>query len=400
MGRASCTCGAAWTTPSSTPPGLPPVLRDAVCEQCHLEGEARVLRAGRGLFDYRPGLPLSEFWAVLVRARQSGQDAKAVTHVEQMDQSKCFQRPVGTLQLGCITCHDPHVCVGPAERESHYRSRVPEMPRRDKGPARLFGGDGAARADQPARQLHRLPHAALRQFGRGSRGGDRPPHPAPAGRPSARAGRPTSTTPVSSNFYQDRFPEGRSAGRAHARSWAGEDVSAGMLSPQRRGEQALASLESALGPDPQDGEVRASKAQLLLLLGRHSEALAEARTALAKRPGDWRLLACAASAAQTEGQTDLAIDYWRQAVEINPLAPEHQLSLIGLLVRTGQLDEAEKHCAKLLQIDPFNVPGRQARVDFLLQQGKKAEARPRVRRHPPPPAAGPPAAGGVVPRRG
>ncbi len=62
-------------------------------------------------------------------------------------------------------------------------------------------------------------------------------------------------------------------------------------------------------------------------------------------------------------------------MEINPLAPEHQLSLIGLLIRTGRLDEAETHCAKLLQIDPFNVPGRQARVGFLLQQGKKAEAR-------------------------
>ena len=62
-------------------------------------------------------------------------------------------------------------------------------------------------------------------------------------------------------------------------------------------------------------------------------------------------------------------------MEINPLAPEHQLSLIGLLVRTGQLDEAEKHCTKLLQVDPFNVLGRQARVDFLLKQGKKAEAR-------------------------
>ena len=45
--------------------------------------------------------------------RTEGDDAKAVNHVEQMHQSKCFQRPVGSLQLGCITCHDPHVLGRP-----------------------------------------------------------------------------------------------------------------------------------------------------------------------------------------------------------------------------------------------------------------------------------------------
>ena len=74
------------------PAELAPPLRDAVCEQCHLEGEARILRTGRGLFDYRPGLPMSDFWAVLVPARRNGANARAVTHVEQMVQSKCFRR--------------------------------------------------------------------------------------------------------------------------------------------------------------------------------------------------------------------------------------------------------------------------------------------------------------------
>ena len=356
------------------PARLSPVLRDAVCEQCHLEGEARVLRAARGLFDYRPGLPLSEFWAVLVQARQSGQDAKAVTHVEQMVQSKCFQRPVGALQLGCITCHDPHVWVGPAERESHYRSACMKCHDEAKGqrgcseaPARREQAsprDSCIACHMPRYGNSDVVHAAATDHRILRRPADHPPGPA-TDLDDARF----------VDFYQDRFPQGDPQAERTQGLGLAKMLSAGMLSPQRRGQQALASLESALGLDPQDVEMRASKAQLLLQLGRHSEALAEARTALAKRPGDWRLLACAASAAQTEGQTDLAIDYWRQAVEINPLAPEHQLSLIGLLIRTGRLDEAETHCAKLLQIDPFNVPGRQVRVGFLLQQGKTAEAR-------------------------
>src|SRR5436305_15335430 len=33
-------------------------LREAVCQQCHLEGKARVVRRGRRVYQFRPGLPL------------------------------------------------------------------------------------------------------------------------------------------------------------------------------------------------------------------------------------------------------------------------------------------------------------------------------------------------------
>jgi tetratricopeptide (TPR) repeat protein len=148
----------------------------------------------------------------------------------------------------------------------------------------------------------------------------------------------------------------------------------GMLRPERHGERALALLESALADYPRDVELRESKAQLLLLLGRHSEALSEARSALAQRPGNWRLLAWAAGAAEAEGQAEPALDYWRRAVEINPFVPEYQVSLVALLIRTGQLEEAETRCEKLLELDPYNASGRQALVGLMLQQGKKAEA--------------------------
>ena len=49
-------------------------LREAVCEQCHLEGEARTVRHGRGLDDFRPGMPLELFWSVFVAAPQAAQD--------------------------------------------------------------------------------------------------------------------------------------------------------------------------------------------------------------------------------------------------------------------------------------------------------------------------------------
>ena len=54
------------------PRHLEPALRLAVCEQCHLLGDERVDRLGRGTFDYRPGLPITAFFAVSRPLRGSG----------------------------------------------------------------------------------------------------------------------------------------------------------------------------------------------------------------------------------------------------------------------------------------------------------------------------------------
>jgi Flp pilus assembly protein TadD len=391
------------------PAKLSPSLRDAVCEQCHLEGEARVLRSGRKLFDYRPGLALHDFWAVLVKAGQSGADsagARAVNHVEQMYQSKCFGRPVGGEKLGCTTCHDPHIHIGPQKRVAHYRAACLKCHHAQTSPPQppspLRGGGSTV-----------APRPPFSSQGRGPGGGGRvrgcsvplaqrrqtspqdscidchmPRYTssdiAHTASTDHRIVRRISQRPVSAgdlgrasfvDFYHDRFPEGDRQSERNLGMGLVKMLSAGMLKPQRNGARALFLLESARAQYPHDLELQQSKAVLLHLLRRPSEALPEAQAVLAQRPGNWRLLTQAATAAQAAGQTDRAIGYWRQAVRINPVVPEFQVSLLSLLLRAGKLDEARLRCRELLRLDPFNVSGRQAWIGFLLREGKKAEAR-------------------------
>src|SRR6266851_1714607 len=95
------------------------LLQDAVCEQCHLQGEMRVLHPGRQVFDFRPGLPWQLFWSVFVKGGDSSDTRPAVGQVEQMHASRCYSG----AKLGCTSCHDPHAVPEPENRVDYYRRR-------------------------------------------------------------------------------------------------------------------------------------------------------------------------------------------------------------------------------------------------------------------------------------
>ncbi len=90
--------------------------RNSICEQCHLEGETRLLNPGKTWQDFHPGDEL-ERTAVTYLLSQNGQEVRAVSQVEQLALSKCARGSGG--KLWCGTCHDPH--GGAAYRGSQIR---------------------------------------------------------------------------------------------------------------------------------------------------------------------------------------------------------------------------------------------------------------------------------------
>ena len=103
------------------PKKLPWERQIDVCQRCHLQGNA-ILKEGKTFKDFKPGMVLSDFWEVYM-PKYKGQDDEFImaSHAQRLQLSKCFiesnkqNKTAGknfeTLNLTCITCHNPHVSV-------------------------------------------------------------------------------------------------------------------------------------------------------------------------------------------------------------------------------------------------------------------------------------------------
>ncbi len=108
------------------PASLDPERRDAVCLQCHLEGETAVYKPGRSLSAYRPGDQLFADVAYFVHKGEIGPGGRATSQWEALLQSAC-KRASGA-RMTCTTCHDPHGTmargeVTDTERIRYYRDK-------------------------------------------------------------------------------------------------------------------------------------------------------------------------------------------------------------------------------------------------------------------------------------
>jgi tetratricopeptide (TPR) repeat protein len=96
-------------------------LQVDVCQRCHLQGNA-ILKPGKSFTDFKPGMHLSEIVDVYMPSYASDDNSFIMaSHAQRLQLSKCFiesnkqsthiNKTFTSLNLTCITCHNPHVSV-------------------------------------------------------------------------------------------------------------------------------------------------------------------------------------------------------------------------------------------------------------------------------------------------
>jgi tetratricopeptide repeat protein len=332
------------------PAKLPEYLRDAVCEQCHLQGTARITRRGREEFDYRPGLPLHDYLAVFVKPPELAGKYRAVSQVEQMVISRCYVESKG--KLGCISCHDPHglpprneagkfyrnaclKCHGPGNKECSLDFAVRQQKNQDQcvacHMARFESADVAHTAVTDHRILRRPDAFVL--------GPDEPRH---------------SRLPLVP-FHQKHLAAGDSLERELGLALVQTALSQNQ--PQFV-PLAMPRLESALSRWPDDVPVLKAKAMILFEQRRPAEALGLFKTILAQSPQHEEALGWAGSLCRQLGSLELAESYWRQAIDVNPYLSDYRLGLARTLFQREHFAEAAKEAQAALALNPMRLDAR------------------------------------------
>lgn len=361
-----------------------PALRDAICAQCHLEGVARVIRRGRELYDFRPGLPLEGFWSVFVYADEEGSERAAVSHFEQMHRSRCFQRTSGEDKLTCLSCHNPHEAVSGAQRVAYYRQRCLEchvergcrLPLKER--LSQNKADSCIDCHMPRNEAADVAHTATTDH----RILRRPSKSSPA-RNGPQPGSSFGLVPFPAGKIDPRDRElKRDLGLAlmHA-------VANGKIDPRRAGGQALVLLDGVLAAFPDDAEAWEARGAAYLTQNDPWRGLEALRQALAREPNNERILTAAATVEHSLQQRDIPLEHWRQAVRLNPWMSEYRRHLALLLSDQQAWDEVTYQTREWLRLAPTSVEARMLWITCLLRQGQKAEAREEFSRieavHPP-----------------
>ncbi len=354
------------------PRHLPPDLREDVCQQCHLQGEERVVKAGRGTFDYRPGLPLNEFLAIFVKPLELTKGQKAVSQVEQMHLSRCYQQSGGAL--GCTSCHDPHRRIRETEKADYYRRRclechqkqpcsMPEVERRQ-----VAAEDSCILCHMPRLQSN-IAHTALTDH-RVLRRPERDDASANAGPILASGIIPLRL------FHADRVDGSRLDVQ--------RDFGVAVVNVARRVEgqvpivpfvrKAQSLLEPFLKQWPNDPSGWDALGYALRKQGLLVEARNAYMQALKYAPDREQTLTDLVDLALQSRRIEDALRYQRRLVELNPHYSIYHLKLADLLHQAGEWEASDAACRRALELNIALDDARRLRIANLLRLNRRQEA--------------------------
>src|SRR5580658_249231 len=115
---------------------------------------------------------------------------------------------------------------------------------------------------------------------------------------------------------------------------------------------AVASLREALKVSPNNLPLREHLANTLLSLGRAEEAEQEFRQALALSPDHAKLKTGLARAFAQQGKNSEALAVLESLIKLPNCPPAAHLYFARLIVKSGQMELAERHYRKAIAADP------------------------------------------------
>jgi hypothetical protein len=321
--------------PIVNPSRLDPARREDVCNQCHLQGEARYLREGCHFGDFRPGQRLEDVMLILVQGTRATADGRtqAVSQVEQMRASACFRKSDG--KFGCVSCHDPHSQPPVAGHEDHYRKKCLAC-HEDTG-CSLPVADRAAESDSciachmPRLRTTDVPHTSQTDH----RVIRKPMEPAAAGVPTAEL-----------EFFD----------------------SADQRLPRAIVDRTRALWMADAAETRGDPRLAAQAYRQLSILARQNSKDAEIQIALG-------------TASQVEGRLEDAVTHWKNSLAIDPNREEPLQSTAMVLQKLGRSAAARSYFEEYLKIQPFrssmwgrysHLLGQLGEIDLAIDAGKRA----------------------------
>lgn len=344
------------------PARLDSARRDSVCFQCHLHGKKRVLRHGREPYDFRPGDHFSDVWVAFVESASDGrsENARAVSQVEQMLASRCYQRSDG--RLGCISCHDPHRIPAADERVEFFRRQCREC----HSPA-----ESDCTISRPER-LKESPEDSCIQCHMPSMGASDVPHTSQTDHRVLRSydrQKPAMTSPMRLEVFDEKNLPREAIQRAYGL------MLAEVAQDQRVIAEAMSLLSPILGESVMDITVAAEAGWLLLKLGDVDSAQQLASRVLDVDPHNASALEILSQIHHARGQYDEALRVLNTLISQSPLNTTFTMRKAEVLMGQGQIEDAIITFRETLSINPLHSAARGRLIEALEQLGRTEEAR-------------------------
>lgn len=296
------------------PAKLPRAARDSVCEQCHLEGAARILAAGKDWWDFRAGGKLEDVFVTYVEPGTPAGGAKAVSQSELLATSRCAIASEG--KLWCGSCHNPHAAG--TDRKAGIRRVCLSCHQT------LFDSQAHQPADDcigchmPRLRAGNVPHTAITD------------HSIP---------RVPGATPAPAE-----------GGAGALRAWRKADSA--------EAERAGGLAEFELGTERKDA---AAIERAYRLLGSYARAA----------PPDARVIAALGTILLDAGERERGVRLLRQACALDPKNPGFAYSLALALDRAGDDGGAVREFRRAIGLDPSFTRAYSRLADLYRRQGRE-----------------------------